>query len=65
MLTWEEEGVWTSHAPSVPGAYGLGSTPAASKRDLEEALGLLAEYLGEIGESMPIAKRVRTSQVRV
>jgi predicted RNase H-like HicB family nuclease len=65
VFTWEEEGVWTSHAPSVSGVYGLGSTPTASKHDLEEALGLLSKYLGEVGEALPTSRRIRTSQVRV
>jgi predicted RNase H-like HicB family nuclease len=65
VITWEEEGIWTSHAPSVPGAYGLGETPAESKHDLEEALGTLSEYLDEIGEALPRPRKIRTSQVRV
>jgi len=65
VLTWEEEGVWTAHSPSVPGVYGLGSTPDVADRDLKDALDTLAEYLREIGESLPRARRLRTSQVSV
>jgi predicted RNase H-like HicB family nuclease len=47
VRTWEEDGIWTSHAPSVPGAYGLG--PTAAEADLAEALELLSEHLEEVG----------------
>jgi predicted RNase H-like HicB family nuclease len=45
VVIWKEEGVWTAHSPSVPGAYGLGSTVDDAKRDLGEALTLLLRYI--------------------
>ena len=65
VITWEEEGIWTAHSPSVPGVYGLGSTPDIANRDLSEALSLLSEYLQEIGEPMPRPHKLRTSQICV
>lgn len=64
-VIWEEDGVWTAHAPSVPGAYGLGSTPAEAKRDLTEALELMSDYLATVGEDLPSARKVRMGQVRI
>lgn len=62
---WEEDGVWTAHAPSVPGVYGLGATPEASSKDLTEALELMSDYLHEVGEDMPEARSVRIGQVGI
>ncbi len=57
--------MWTAHAPSVPGAYGLGATPAEAKRDLTCALELLSDYLAEVGEDLPSARKVKMGQVRI
>jgi len=64
-VAWEEEGIWTSHAPSVPGVYGLGPTPKASENDLVEALELMSAYLDEVGEVLPSARKVRTGQLKI
>jgi predicted RNase H-like HicB family nuclease len=62
---WEEDGVWTAHASSVPGVYGLGATPEASSKDLTEALELMSAYMQELGEDLPAARSVRVGQVRI
>lgn len=64
-MSWKEEGMWTAHAPAVPGVYGLGDTPKEAEDDLVEALELMFEYLDEVGEAHPSPTLVRTSQVRV
>ena len=64
-VTWEEEGMWTSHVPSVPGVYGLGTTPKAAESDLKEALELMFSYLKEVGEAAPSARSVRLGQLRI
>lgn len=65
FVTWQEEGIWSSHAPAVSGVYGLGSTPEKAEQDLKEGLAALSEYLTEIGEKLPCARTVRMGQVRV
>jgi predicted RNase H-like HicB family nuclease/predicted phosphodiesterase len=40
----EEEGKWSAHDPTVPGAYGLGDSKEAAEADLRMALELLADY---------------------
>ena len=52
-VTWEEDGMWASHAPSVPGAYGLGDTAREAEVDLDEAVAALSLYLAEKGEVLP------------
>jgi predicted RNase H-like HicB family nuclease len=64
-VMWDEDGVWTAHAPSVPGVYGLGDTPEASSKDLTEALELMSAYLHDVGEVLPEARSVRLGQVRI
>jgi predicted RNase H-like HicB family nuclease len=64
-VMWEEGGVWTAHAPSVPGAYGLGATPEASRKDLTAALELMSEYLHEVGEELPKTRSVLIGQVGI
>jgi predicted RNase H-like HicB family nuclease len=34
----EEEGKWSAHDPTVPGAYGLGDSKKAAEADLREML---------------------------
>jgi predicted RNase H-like HicB family nuclease len=65
FVTWKEGKVWSSHAPSVPGVYGLGSTSDGAERDLMEGLSTLAEYLDELGEKLPKARTVRLGQLRI
>ena len=57
--------MWTSHVPSVPGVYGLGTTPKAAESDLKEALALMFSYLKEVGEAVPSARSVRLGQLRI
>lgn len=64
-ITWKESGIWTAHAPAVPGVYGLGRTRVAAVRDLVDALEHLLEYLDEIGERPPRPQAVRVGQVDV
>lgn len=45
VRTWKEGRLWTSHADSVAGVYGIGRSASASERDLAEDLGLLLEHL--------------------
>lgn len=59
-----EEGMWTAHAPSVPGAYGLGPSSDAAEADLREALELLAEHLEEAGDAAALLARVREALSR-
>jgi len=40
--------MWTSHAPSVPGVYGLGDTAAEAEADLAEAMDLMFSYTEEL-----------------
>jgi predicted RNase H-like HicB family nuclease len=63
-VTWEEEGIWTSHVPAIPGVYGLGDTPAKAEADLAEAMSTMSEYLDTVGESLPPPRSVRTGQLR-
>lgn len=63
FVSWEEEGIWTSHAPSFPGAYGLGKTPGESEKDLSEAVSLMMSYMVEVGEEVPAPRHVRTGQL--
>jgi len=64
-VSWEEEGIWTAHAPSFPGVYGIGSTSREAEKDLLEALELMTSYLTEIGEPIPDARKIRTGQLRL
>lgn len=64
-IAWREGAVWTAHCPAIPGAYGLGATETAARRDLESALSDLFEYLEDIGEPLPAALRVRTGTLDV
>ena len=41
-VTWEEDGTWSSHVPSIPGVYGLGDTAEEAEEDLVEALEALS-----------------------
>lgn len=65
FISWEEDGVWSSHVPAIPGVYGIGSSARAAEKDLAEGLELLSEYLTEIGEHLPRPKSVRVGQVRI
>ena len=65
FVTWQEDGIWSSHAPSVPGVYGLGSTADRAERDLMEALETMSEYLDGLGEKLPRARTVRLGQIRI
>ena len=65
FVTWEEDGVWTSHAPAIPGAYGIGDTATKAEKDLGEALDLLFDYLASVGETPPRSRKFRVGQVRV
>ena len=52
----EEEGKWSAHDPTVPGAYGLGSTKKEALADLREMLAMLAKHERRnklIGERKP------------
>lgn len=62
-VAWKEEGVWSAHCPAIPGAYGIGPTPASAVADLKEALGLLVEYLKDLGEPVPRSGPVRTGEL--
>jgi len=64
-VTWEEDGMWASHVPSVPGVYGLGDTAIEAETDLAEAMITMSEYLVKMGEVLPSPRRVRTGQLRV
>lgn len=63
FTTWEEGGVWTSHAPAIPGVYGVGKTADEAEEDLEEATGFLFEYLDEIGEEHPKPSKFRVGRM--
>ena len=63
-VTWEEDGMWASHAPSVPGVYGLGDTAREAEVDLEEAMEAMSQYLAEVGEALPSPRGVRTGHLR-
>jgi predicted RNase H-like HicB family nuclease len=65
VTLWKEEGMWTAHAPSIPGLYGLGKTPAAAKRDLAAGMRDLFAYLDEIGEPRPRPIPVHADRVAV
>jgi predicted RNase H-like HicB family nuclease len=65
FVTWQEDRIWSSHAPSVAGVYGLGSTAARAERDLMEALETMSEYLNRLGERLPRARTVRLGKVRI
>ena len=64
-VTWSEDGMWASHAPSVPGVYGLGDTALEAEEDLVEAMEAMSLYLSEVGETLPSPRSIRTGQVRV
>jgi uncharacterized protein with HEPN domain/predicted RNase H-like HicB family nuclease len=55
FVFWFEEGLWTAHAPAVPGAYGVGATALEAKDDLTQALGTLSEHLEKSGEKTKAA----------
>jgi len=57
VTLWKEESIWTAHAPSIPGLYGMGRTPAAARRDLANGMRDLFAYLDEIGEPRPPGAR--------
>ena len=63
-VTWEEDGMWASHVPSVSGVYGLGDTASEAEADLALAMATMAQYLAEVGEALPSPRRVRTGQLR-
>jgi predicted RNase H-like HicB family nuclease len=63
-VTWEEDGMWASHVPSVPGVYGLGDTAKEAEADLAEAMEAMSEYLAVMGESLPSPRSVRTGHLR-
>jgi predicted RNase H-like HicB family nuclease len=44
LVVVEEDGMWSAHDPTVPGAYGLGDSKEAAEADLREMLELLAAY---------------------
>lgn len=46
-MAWKEGGVWTAHAPAIPGAYGLGATQREAASDLREAISLALAYREE------------------
>ena len=57
--------MWTSHAPSVPGVYGLGDTAAEAEEDLVEAMELMFSYLDKVGETPPSPRKVKLGQLRI
>ena len=63
-VTWQENGMWASHAPSVPGVYGLGDTAREAEADLVEAMEAMSMYLTEVGEALPSPRSIRTGQLR-
>jgi predicted RNase H-like HicB family nuclease len=63
-VTWEADGMWASHAPSVPGVYGLGDTAREAEADLAEAMATMSQYLAEVGEALPSPRSVRTGHLR-
>ena len=65
FICWEEEDIWSARIPSIPGVYGTGPTAEAAEADLREAMGLMEEYLEEIGEKLPAARKVHLGQVRI
>ena len=64
-VTWEEDGMWASHAPSVPGVYGLGDTAEEAETDLAEAMAAMSEYLVEVGETLPSPRHVHVGHLRM
>lgn len=65
ILLWRDEGIWTAHAPSVPGAYGIGRTPKAAKADLAGALRELATYLKSRNRKLPRPFAARCDRVAI
>lgn len=63
-VTWEEDGIWASHAPSVPYVYGLGNTAREAEADLAEAMAIMSQYLAEVSEALPSPRSVRTGHLR-
>jgi predicted RNase H-like HicB family nuclease len=56
-IAWEEEGLWTAHSPSIPGVYGIGATRSKAAQSLFDGVDDLLDYLTEIGETLPPARR--------
>jgi len=65
VVTWEEEGTWTAHAPAISGAYGLGATPEEAEEDLVEAANLLFEDMAKANLPPPPPRKVRVSHLRI
>jgi hypothetical protein len=65
VVTWQEGKIWSSHAPSVSGVYGLGSTSERAERDLVKGLRELSSYLATVGEKLPRPRIVTLGQVKI
>lgn len=65
FIAWKDEGIWTVHAPSLPGVYGIGDTFAQAKADFLAAVELLSDHLDAIGEPMPRQAATRTGQIEI
>lgn len=57
----DEDGVWITECPSIPGCFGQGSTRAEALNNIEEAIVLCLEVRAEQG--LPLT--VETRQVEV
>jgi predicted RNase H-like HicB family nuclease len=64
-IIWQEEEIWTAHAPAVPGVYGVGATPKAASNDLAGALHEMFDYLDEIDEEHPAPAPVRFGEINI
>ena len=50
----QEEGLWGVTCPAIPGVFGIGKTRPAAEADFIEALNALLDYLGDVGEKLPV-----------
>ena len=57
-----DDGQWSANYPDL-GCWGIGSTRAEAVADLKKAARLMIEYLGEIGESLPVPRLGRPSHL--
>lgn len=59
VVAWEEDGIWTAHAPSIRGVYGLGATRKKAEEDLTEAANLLFKVMTKAKEPFPPQRRIK------
>lgn len=60
-LDRDEDGVWVTERPSIPGCFGQGTTKEEAMSNMEEAIALCLEVRSELG--LPLT--VETCQVEV